>query len=360
MFFLSAILSLNIGKKGFLGSIMFDIDKRDKRPQRYEIFRTLRRAKVPLFASKEKKNECIFRYVANTNLGFYDLTFTEEQLSDPDFLLGLYRANCQMTVFEKPNPKYPNLQENVDFLMEYLKIKAVYINKNFGGDVRNEAFHLEPSLRDLEQALYNPEFVARAAREFPYVNFVSMIKENFKHSDEYNKKGWKHHYYEVMAKYNDFVSKLPFDVLLRQVEIFGLDALKEIPNNTPDFARIVGVAIEKGGFSALECLDITQVLDNKDLIVKACYYSRHPSDLPYYIKYSLSPDRRSCRFISGIPYYENVFDERYLHVQQELNADPVIQTLLEVESKKSKIGRMRFCTGAIQSDLATDKKVMSR
>ncbi|MBQ8430482.1 MAG: hypothetical protein IJX26_00850, partial [Clostridia bacterium] len=92
---------------------MTKYELRAQKEKERAIKRTLRKARVPKDATPEQVKAYLIHYVSKLKRDLYKLKFTDEQLADPNFLLGLYRANINMVDFQRPNPKNEELQSNV-------------------------------------------------------------------------------------------------------------------------------------------------------------------------------------------------------------------------------------------------------
>ena len=97
----------------------------------------------------------------------------------------------------------------------------------------------------------------------------------------------------------------------------------------------INQTVEVDGFRSLEQLDITQVLDNKDLIIKA-YEKDGFRALKRYIQHTLSPRRTKYYMCHGEPHDYTVYDEKYAEVQKALMEDTEIHYIFKREEHLAK------------------------
>ena len=308
---------------------------RAKKQKEKAIRRTLRKAKVPKDATPEQVKAYLIQYVSRAKLDQYTLKFTDEQLADPNFLLGLYRANINMVNFERPNPEIKELQDNIDFMIEYLKIKHTKeMIEHPTSDDHWSQTELEWAIEKYDRAMANPEFIVRLAETFPNQQIIPLIKKallpyRFFDDDRKEKEA------QDQIRYKECLSNLPIELLCDQVRKYSWHALNEIPNDIPNFNQIVSAGIETNGFRSLGKLDITQVLDNKDLIIKA-YEKEGIQALTAYIQHTLSPRRTHYYMCHGEEHDYTTYDKRYEEVQKALMADAKIHYILKKEEQLEK------------------------
>lgn len=293
----------------------------------------LRMARVPKNATYEQTCACILHKVRNMKRDLWKVKLPDAQMNDPDFLLKLYKANPGMTFWHRYSIN-KHLQSNADFMIGFAKwadVSQVKQNeKSKITDANNDfrKMNLKLTLTDCKYAMENPEFVARLAREFPFLNVVELIKETtekdlgaFAKEEERQK---------ARENFERIISKVPNEILCNQVRAFKHRAMIDIPNTVPDFNKLVEIYVEEEGFHALSYLDIEQVLDNKPLIMKA-YQKEGVRALARYIHNSLSPSRTEYYFCHGEEHEHTTFDGRYLTVQQALMQDEEIRAIFEQE-----------------------------
>ena len=309
------------------------MDKEEKRKLKAErnwqklVNKFLRMARVPKNATNEQTKACILHYVRRMKRDFWKVFLPDSLCNDPEFLLQLYKANLEMAYFQ--SPRGSKLLSNVDFMIEFVKLAD---KREMQGCMYRKESALKDILSYREKAFENPKFIERLAQEFPDVNVIKIIKEVINKRLRMWPKAEERQ--QAKEKINRIISSLPNELLCNQVKTFGLEALKLIPNDVSDFNKIVGVGIEKDGFEALRCLDIEQVLENKDLVIKA--YQKDGLDaLNDYMNRTLSPERAIDYGCHGElhTYYE--FDARYAIVQRALLEDPdFMSEVFELEEQK--------------------------
>jgi len=296
---------------------------------------TLRKARVPKDATPEQVKAYLIHYVSRLKKNFYKLKFTDEQLADPNFLLSLYKANINMVLHTIPNPENEELQSNVDFMIEYLKYKQtretmMFTNKEGTWSQTN----LEWATEKYDKAMANPEFILRLAEAFPNHQIIPLIKRSLMpyrwYGDDRKEKEA-----QDQARYKECLSGLPTEFLCDQVRKYTWRVLNEIPNDIPNFNQLVSAGIETDGFRSLGKLDITQVLDNKDLIIKA-YEKDGIQELAKFIQHTLSPRRTHYYMCHGEEHDYTEFDKRYEEVQKALMDDPKIQYIFKKEEQVAK------------------------
>ena len=296
------------------------------------IKRTLRKARVPKDATTEQAKAYLIHYIGKAKkIDYYSLKFTDEQLLDPNFLLGLYRANINMVNFASPNPKNEELQDNIDFMIEYLKInntKAMMDHPN--ADKYYIQNKLKWTIKNYTKAMSNPKFILKLAETFPNQEIIPLVKDTLLKVHSIYDKDRKQKEEQDQARYKECLSNLPVEFLCEQVKKYGWHSLDEIPNDIPNFNQLVSVGIDVDGFMILDRLDITQVLDNKDLIIKA-YKQEGFRALVNYIQDSLSPLRTQYYWSHGEEHDYKIYDKRYEEVQKALMASPEIKAVFEKE-----------------------------
>ena len=122
------------------------------------------------------------------------------------------------------------------------------------------------------------------------------------------------------------------EILTTQVKIFGLKVLKELPKELPYFAELVDICITKEGFEALKYLPVEQVLENKDLVIKA-YSVDGVKALAYYIMRDLEPNRTHSYMCHGEDHWYEQYHEEYAIAQKGLLEDETIRTLFTISKK---------------------------
>lgn len=309
---------------------MTKYELKDQKEKESEIKRTLRKARIPKDATPEQIKSCLINYVAKGKLDYRKIRFSDELMADPDFLLSIYRANPNMTLHCKFYPK-KELQDNVDFMIEYVKIRhttemqSIHMQDNSNWCQTK----LEWIADDYTKAMANPEFITKLAKAFPEQKIIPLIKYCYVKIHAFTL-FWKEKEKQDMARYKECLSSLPVEILCEDVRKHGWRVLTEVPNDIANFNKLVSAGIEKDGFGALGYLHITQVVDNKDLVVKA-YEKEGIQKLIEYIKDSLSPNRTRYYYCNGEMHNCAQYDQKYEDVQKALIASPEIQEIFRKE-----------------------------
>lgn len=305
------------------------MDKYTKKAQKAHekaIKKTLKRARVPKNATKEQIEAYLIHYVKNDKLDYYSLRFTDEQLANPNFLLSLYRANNKLTNFIIPNPNNEELQNNIDFMIEYIKLRHQWDMENsFSKESYWAATRLRWAIQDYTKAISNPEFIQKLVETFPNLPIIPIIQESLVKNTVYTisskeaEQDWNN--------YKECLSKLPIELLYEQVKQHGHNILNLIPKDIPNYTQLVSAGVEADGFKALNKVDISQVLQNKHLVMKA-YEKDGSQGLTEYLQ-SLTPYRTQHYMCHGELHDYQTFDERYIKLKLELMADAQIQEILK-------------------------------
>ena len=307
---------------------------------------TLKKAGVKKNATPEQIKSCIFNYVSTGKPDYWKMCFSEDMLKDKDFLLSIYRANPTVTLYNKFLPSPEVVIDDVDFMMEYVKISHKHRMKDHPLNELYEHWdesEIEIILHNYTRVMSNPVFVTRLAQEFPNIRLVPFVKRNI----------CKVHYWDDKAKkeereaqdyetYKAVLAKLPIEILCDQARKYGSATLNEIPNEIPNFNQIVSAGIEKDGFNSLRALDLTQILDNKDLIIKA-YEKDGIRALHHYISRTLNP-YRSCYYMEhdDQKHQTTTFDSRCAEVQDALRNDTQIHYIFKKEDQLNKLKEDQF------------------
>lgn len=312
-----------------------------------DIKRTLMKARVPKDATQEQVKTYLVHYVSRLKKDFDKVILPDELLADPNFLLSLYRANINMVDYIIPNPEIKELQNNVDFMIEYLKIKHT---KETTETPNNKGYwtqtQLQWAIEKYDKAMSNPEFIVRLAETFPNYQIIPLIKSSLMPYRWIGEREEKEP--QDLARYKECLSKLPVKFLCDQVKIHTWRALSEIPNDIPNYNQLVSAGIETGGFRSLDKLDITQVIDNIDLVVKA-YEKDGLQSLIRYIQYSLSPRRTRYYMCHGEEHDENIYDPRYEAVQEAIMKSPEIKAIFDKEKMVVKTKEVKTTYISIES-----------
>ncbi len=257
-------------------------------------------------ASPEEVNSAIINFVSDDNNAdrLYILRLTEEQLADNSYMMSLYRANPELTKMFVPNDEK---KKDTDFLLEYLKLKDSvdkYIFDYF-------------EYGKLKSEFKNPEFVEKFISTFPEKNIVSVLDKVFP--------GYS------ISKGTDkkeVINAISTEKFVQQVQTFGLEILNNLPNTRVDYVTLVDAAIEGCGFGALKGLSPEQIIDNKELVVKA-YEHTSIGELITYFTRTISPHRSISYVCHDEPHYDNYYDHKYADIREQLLADNDISKIFK-------------------------------
>lgn len=250
------------------------------------------------------------------------IKLTDEQYADSDFMYSLYLANADTARRFKPIQSH---YDNIDFLIKWLKIS--YENRGA------ESNKLKWILINHEGMLKNPKFVERLIREFPQENIIELLRDrlvdtSFVAKDEEREK-----------TFVTIIMQLPKESVALQAWMHGRLVLRKLPKTYPYMAEAVSKGIETDGFCSLRYLDVTQIAQNIDLIVKA-YNKDGIKELYRYLKSDLSPSRTGYYMCHGEPHDYSYYDERYEVVQKLVMKDPRIVKILNQHQQNSLIDRI--------------------
>lgn len=319
------------------------MDKYERYKQK-GIKKLLRKARVPRNATYEQTNACILHYVRNKANDFTKICLPKVQQNDPDFLLKLYNANLKMVHIAHPCWGC-GLVENVDFMIEFLKLadrekeekRASMFTRS---DKEKEADLAEVILEYIpDSILENYKLMDRMISEFSSINTLRVIRKLMERRVYYSDFNFEARWEEMEREFKKFVYALSVENLCTQARKWGSEVLSFLPKDMEGFNKLVEAGIEKDGFRSLENLDVDQILDNKELVIKA--YERDGfMGLTNYINYGLSPSRTNAIPQYGKEMLEFEHDERYAKVQKALLADEQIKSIYEQEEKKQWVSTM--------------------
>jgi len=221
-----------------------------------EIKRTLRKARVRKNASPEQAKARLISYVGKAKLGKYNLRFPDEYLADPQFLLGLYKANENMFIHEKSWFTDKDLLENVDFVLEYTRLRHASVMKNRVDNFRD--FELKNIIDEYSDVMTNPEFVIKFAEEYPHINVFPMMKRASIKSYSSADRDSASKKQQDLERYKKCLASLPTEFLCKWSRMEGAKVLGYIPTDTPNYTEILSAGIERDGFMSLEKLELSQ------------------------------------------------------------------------------------------------------
>lgn len=271
---------------------------------------------VSQHATLAEINQKTIEYVKN-NKDFSSLLsviLTDEQYSDREFLLELYKANPILTVLRQPRT---NLETDSDFMIQYVKIMLQGYHEN---PIGGREYSLEECLSKaiFTKVLRKADFLEKLSKEFPEENIAQYLyKIKF---DLYE--------YPPQNRVEKICSQLSNEFFQAQVSRFGKNALKYFPTKIASNVDLITLGVGCDGFDSLRYLNVQDILDNKALILLAAERDGAQA-LANYINKTLSPNRTSSYMCHGEPHLDHYFDKRYNSVQDALLADPEIQAIFE-------------------------------
>ena len=271
---------------------------------------------VPKHATLTEINAKTIEYV-KTNKDIPSLlavVLTDEQYSDREFLLELYKANPILTVLRQPRTDF---ESDPEFMVQYLKIMIQGYHEN---PIGGHAYSLDDCLSKaiFTKVLRNAEFLEKLSKEFPEENIAQYLyKIKF---DLYE--------YPPHNRVEKMCSQLSNEFFQEQVSRFGKDALKYLPTKIASNVDLITLGVGCDGFGSLTYFNVQDILDNKALILLATERDGAQALLNY-INKTLSSNRTSAYMCHGEPHLDHYFDKRYAAVQDALLADPEIQQILE-------------------------------
>lgn len=311
--------------------------------------RLYRKAKIKDGDIQDQINAKILDYFKN---GRWDLKvgLPKDLRTDPMFLLSLFKAAPRTIYIYAPRKEDKELLTNVSFMTEYVKLRVLRDTELY------YSMHIDSLLRSAfvtyRDAVMIPEFVVKIAEEFPNADVVAAIKDAvITHRYYMDKKEEKQHYEEYKALLNS----LPKELLIREVSKFGEKALSKLPSSLPYYTELISAGIEKDGFVSLNRLDVDQILDNKDLIIKA-YEKEGGQALRNYIVNTLSPNRERYYICHEEPHFYTAFSEKHKNVQEALAKDPEIVEILKKEQYAERVRTLEKMTNDINDNAEVENE----
>lgn len=274
------------------------IDKQKAKIKQQRIKRFYRLAKVPKNATIEVINSKILQYLQKPKASLFDeVIFTEEQENDVNFMLGVVDALYKKHYDEGFKKGEKDLEENA--LWETIS-------------------NLVLSSNDI--ILGNSEFLKKFIKKYNNINIIKLLSFYY-HGD----------------KFKNILINIPEENICSQAKIFGSDMLYYLPKDLPQFVKAVASGVECDGFKSVELLDISQVVENIELIINA-YHKDGLGCLANYLLNTLNPNRNTVYMCHGEPHDKIAYDEEYAEVQQTLLNDWEIQTIF-AKGKKLRNGK---------------------
>ena len=284
-----------------------------KRKEEKEIIRTLKKAKVPKYADQKVTEDKLIEYASKASLlKFYEMKFSKELLNNPEFVKRLYQSNTFAFDRFPPSRLNPEFTKDIDFMVNYLKSALKASNWKT----------LRIFLDDYDNLIESKEFLQRIPTDFPRVVISELIKDTFEHKTDFN-----NNKDEYLKKQKQILESLPIELLCDQAREFGSRAISNIPKDLKGFKEIVSAGIENDKFNSLEQLDINDIINSKDLIMKSAKLTSE-GELVRYIIHGLSPNRNKYYMCHGELHSYDYYDENYARVQEALVNDKDIREIL--------------------------------
>ncbi len=225
--------------------------------------------------------------------------------------MNLYRSNPSLTDRYSLDEKFA---EDFDTLLEYLQLFNSY-REDRNIDISDF------ELRKYHKAFENIEFLEKFSQAFPDKNIITILNDLV--HDNFCKT-----YDEKEKMFNKMVEKVPASILIPQIKKFGVRVLQQIPNTNTEYITLVDSAVENYHFKALYGLSLNQVLENKDLVIKA-YENSSIIDLVNYFTDTLTPHRRENYFCHGEPHSYSYYSKEYAEARERLLADEKISQIFK-------------------------------
>lgn len=287
--------------------------KKEELLKKFAIKKLMRKANVPKNAPQEIIDYYIISYVAKLKHDFSSVVLSDEQRSNPDFLIKLYNANSEIIGYQKPKATDIALTSNVDFMLEYVKLAYAYKQKKNPLMDYNQV-GLELLVSEFDNTLENPEFIIKLHKNFKWANIVGILHNSFLQPNVLKS---KEDIDKNKARYLSVLERIPKDIVISQARRFGYKIVRDIPIDLYYYNEIVEAGVEFDGFRSLRQVDITRVLENKECIIKA-FQKDGFEELEKYLRWTLSPIRSHYYVDRHIIDENETYDLRYQHVQQEL------------------------------------------
>lgn len=300
---------------------------RYEKQRRKKIAKFQKSLKLPKDYTSAQLDEAVINYakaIAGTDKHFYGAKLTDRQHNSSEFMLKLYDANPEITVFYQPTSK---LQQDLAHMVEYfiryndgwLETGADcynVISKNCSTTENRFAYLVAYRYDHLAK---NFEFYDMFEKAFSSRCYdINIIRAMYLTFDNINR-------YMSDNLFADYLKTLPKDFIINQARKFGVEVLDVLPSDVAADREIIKAAVECDGFESLNCLDVDVVLKNKDLVVEA-YKKQGIKELAEFISESLSPYVKEGN--------HTVYYKSYADAQKQLIEDPEIAAILQVHKNE--------------------------
>ena len=308
---------------------------RKERAKRIAKFRKF--AKVPEGATQEKINECCLRAISTMKQNqFHIIALSDEQYNNPEFLLSMYSVNPITVNYYKPGWKNEELQNNVNFMFEFVRhTMDIEMARHSDDKAYWEKIELTQTLSPYGTAIQNAGLFELLIREYPDINMLEVIDDCFSRRGIWGP--WtKTALNQNQNLFESVITGLSKEALVSQTQKFGKNTLRHLPNSLEFWPELAAAGVAVDGFDSLEYLPIKHVLDNKHLVLQS-YEKDGASELASYLTRTISPHRTHYYMCHGEPHDYSTYEEEYAVVQQALMNDPELIAILEKEETKKKI-----------------------
>ena len=302
------------------------IIKAEKEKQK-RIKHLMKKSKADKETLPEMQRKKILEYASKVTYGG-EVVLPDELRNDKAFLLDLYKANTCFTNWIKPTKE---MQNDIDFMLEYVKC-SYEKSKNEYTDSWHTSSEIKWAIENYEDLIRNPEFIEKLSKTFPNVNMIETLKRmiaGYSMNAIFDKEKQK----KDKEDFQNVIRGLSTETLCNHARLCGRSVITYIPKDIPSFAQVVSAGIDKDGFDSLRYLDVEQILDNKDLIIKA-YAKDGFKEFKYYIESWLHPIRTYYYMCHGEEHDYSKYDERYDKVQKALMADKDIKEIYALNGNK--------------------------
>ncbi len=307
-----------------------------RREREKRIAKFMKFAKVPAGATQEQIDACYLWAIQQMNQNqFHKIALTDEQRKNPEFLLSMYASNPLTARFYKPSSDNKDLQNNVNFMFEFVKrVMDVEMQHHSDDLVFWQKSELVSALSPYETAIQHSQLFDLLIKQYPEVNMIEVIDDCFSRKRIWGK--WtRDALNETEREFESVLKGLSKESLISHTQRFGKKVLSKLPTEIDFWPELAAVGVKKDGFDSLGYLPIKYVLDNKNLILQA-YEKDGAKELASYLTRTLSPHRTHYYMCHGEPHDYSTYEEEYAVVQAALMSDPEFIAILEKEEAKKK------------------------
>jgi len=286
--------------------------------QEKEIRKLYKKLKInTLTMTQDEINKIVLDYVEGDGY-FMPVHITAEQQKDKNFMLEMAKLG---NIYFLPAEE---LFVDPKFMLDYTDIR---LKKAYKDGKSTELGLIDfiggREFRDVEKV---PEFWMGLAERHPDVNIAKLVNGRRLFG---------------IPKYRKPDIYLPTAFMCQQVRKFGVEALKFIPKEYPNFSIIVAAAAEVDGVKALDFMPCADILQNKAAIVMAANKDGAIA-FDRFLHDSLSPVREVGYMCHGDYHSYTGFFSEYVEVQKALLNDNWIWDSLQFDEKTIDILKKRL------------------